>query len=192
MTFSLTKNDRRARIIIYVFSVVVFLAVTALERVTVDVDLGFDPHIFAAVNALINSIVAVLLVAGIITAKRGLYTTHKNIMLTAILLSVLFLISYILHHLFAGSTLYGDLDKNGIVTDLEKAEAGTMRYIYFFLLGTHILLAGISLPFILFTSYRALINENAAHRKIAKVTWPMWFYVAVSGPIVYLMISRYY
>jgi len=192
MTFSLTKNDRRARIIIYVFSVVVFLAVTALERVTVDVDLGFDPHIFAAVNALINSIVAVLLVAGIITAKRGLYTTHKNIMLTAILLSVLFLISYILHHLFAGSTLYGDLDKNGIVTDLEKAEAGTMRYIYFFLLGTHILLAGISLPFILFTSYRALINENAAHRKIAKITWPMWFYVAVSGPLVYLMISRYY
>jgi len=192
MTFNLTKNDRRARIIIYVFSVVVFLAVTALERVTLDVDLGFDPHIFAAVNALINSIVAVLLVAGIITAKRGLYTTHKNIMLSAIFLSVFFLVSYILHHLFAGSTFYGDLDKNGIVTDLEKAEAGSMRYVYFFLLGTHILLAGISLPFILFTAYRALINENRAHRKLAKITWPMWFYVAVSGPIVYFMISRYY
>lgn len=132
MTFSLTKNDRKARILIYVFSVVVFLAVTALERVTLNVDLGFDPHIFAAINALINSIVAVLLVAGIITAKRGLYTKHKNIMLTAILLSVLFLVSYILHHLFAGSTLYGDLDKNGIVTELEKAEAGSMRYVYFF------------------------------------------------------------
>ncbi len=192
MTFSLTKNDRRARIIIYVFSVVVFLAVTALERVTLNVNLGFDPHVFAATNAIINSVVAVLLVAGIITAKRGAYTTHKNIMLTAILLSVLFLVSYILHHLFAGSTLYGDLDKNGIVTDLEKAEAGSMRYVYFFLLGTHILLAGISLPFILFTAYRALINENRAHRKLARITWPMWFYGAVYGPIVYLMISRYY
>ncbi len=192
MTFSLTKNDRRARIIIYVFSVVVFLAVTALERVTLNVNLGFDPHVFAATNAIINSVVAVLLVAGIITAKRGAYTTHKNIMLTAILLSVLFLVSYILHHLFAGSTLYGDLNKNGIVTDLEKAEAGSMRYVYFFLLGTHILLAGLSLPFILFTAYRALINENRAHRKLAKITWPMWFYVAVSGPIVYLIISRYY
>jgi putative membrane protein len=192
MTYSLTKNDRKAKIIIYAFSVVVFLAVTALERVTLNVNLGFDPHVFAATNAIINSVVAVLLVAGIITAKRGAYTTHKNIMLTAILLSVLFLVSYILHHLFAGSTLYGDLNKNGIVTDLEKAEAGSMRYVYFFLLGTHILLAGLSLPFILFTAYRALINENRAHRKLAKITWPMWFYVAVSGPIVYLIISRYY
>jgi putative membrane protein len=67
-----------------------------------------------------------------------------------------------------------------------------MRYLYFFLLGTHILLAGISLPFILFTAYRALINENDRHRKIAKITWPLWFYVALTGPIVYLMISKYY
>lgn len=192
MIFSLTKNDRKAKIIIYVFSVVVFLAVTVLEKITLDVDLGFNPHVFAAGNAIINSMVALLLVAGIITAQRGLYTTHKNIMLSAIFLSVFFLVSYILHHLFAGSTFYGDLDKNGIVSEIEKAEAGSMRYIYFFLLGTHILLAGISLPFILFTAYRALINENAAHRKIAKITWPMWFYVAVSGPLVYLMISRYY
>ncbi len=107
-------------------------------------------------------------------------------------LSAIFLISYILHHLFAGSTFYGDLDRNGVVSELEKEGAGGLRYVYFFLLGTHILLAGISLPFILFTAYRALILENAAHRKLAKITWPMWFYVAVSGPIVYLMISRYY
>ncbi len=83
MIFSLTKNDRKAKIIIYTFSVVVFLAVTALEKITLDVDLGFNPHVFAATNAIINSMVAVLLVAGIITAQRGLYTTHKNIMLSA-------------------------------------------------------------------------------------------------------------
>ncbi len=62
----------------------------------------------------------------------------------------------------------------------------------FFILGTHILLAGVSLPYILFTAYRALIGENAIHRKLAKITWPMWFYVAVTGPIVYWMISKYY
>ncbi|MBA2746621.1 MAG: DUF420 domain-containing protein, partial [Flavisolibacter sp.] len=143
-------------------------------------------------NAVINSIVAILLVAGLIAAKKGNYTAHRNIMLTAIILSVIFLITYILHHLFAGSTWYGDLDKNGIVDEAEKAVAGSMRYIYFVILGTHILLAGVSLPFILFSAYRALTGENAKHRKLAKVTWPMWFYVAVSGPVVYLMISRFY
>jgi len=186
------KNDRKAKILIWTFSIVIFIAVTALERVTLDVDLPFDPHIFALTNAIINSIVAVLLVAGIITAKRRMFTTHKNIMLTAIILSAIFLLTYIAHHLFAGSTWYGDTDGNGIVEEAEKTAAGAMRYIYFALLGTHILLAGISLPFILFTAYRALINENTAHRKLAKITWPMWFYVAVSGPLVYWMISRYY
>jgi len=192
MNLTIEKNDRKASILIIIFSVVVFVAVTVLERVTLNVNLGFNPHFFALINAAINSIVAVLLVVGLIAAKRRAYTTHKNIMLTAITLSVLFLITYILHHLFAGSTWYGDADKNGVVDAAEKASAGLMRYIYFFLLGTHILLAGVSLPFILFTAYRALINENAKHRRIAKITWPLWFYVALTGPIVYAMISRYY
>ena len=192
MSLTLSKNDRTARWVIWIFSVVVFFAVTALERVTLDVSLGFDPHLFALVNALINSTVAILLVAGLVAAKQRRLTTHRNIMLTAIALSVVFLVTYILHHLFAGSTLYGDLDRNGFVDEVEKAAAGNSRYVYFFFLGTHILLAGISLPFILFTAYRALINENDRHRKIAKITWPLWFYVAVTGPIVYWMISRYY
>jgi putative membrane protein len=192
MNLGLTKNDRKANILIYTFSIIVFVAVTALERVTLDVDLGFNPHIFAQLNAIINSVVAVLLAAGLISAKRGNFNLHRNIMITAILLSVVFLVSYILHHLFAGSTLYGDTDRNGIVDASEKLASGNWRMIYLIFLGTHILLAGISLPFILFTAYRALINENARHRKIAKITWPMWFYVALTGPIVYLMISRYY
>lgn len=192
MNLTLEKNDRKARVLIYTFSAVVFITVTALERVTLPVDLGFDPHVLALVNAVINSVVAVLLVAGLVTAKRRLFKTHKNIMLAAIFLSVIFLLTYIAHHLFAGSTWYGDADKNGIVSEAEKAAVGWSRSAYFFLLGTHILLAGVSLPFILFTAYRALINENAAHRKIAKITWPLWFYVAVTGPVVYLMISRFY
>lgn len=192
MNISLAKNDKKARILIFSFSAIIFVAVTALERVTLDVSLGFDPHIFALINAVINSIVSVLLLAGLYTARTRRLTTHKNIMLTAIILSVIFLVTYIAHHLFAGSTLYGDTDHNGIVSATEKASAGSMRYVYFFLLGTHITLAGISLPFILFTAYRALINENERHRKIAKVTWPLWFYVAITGPVVYWMIRAYY
>lgn len=192
MNLVLDKNDKKARVLIFTFSAIVFLAVTILEKVTVNVNIGFNPHLLALVNAIINSVVAVLLVAGLVMAKQGNYKTHKNIMLTAMGLSILFLIAYIAHHLFAGSTLYGDADRNGIVSEAEKAASGSSRIVYIILLSTHIFLAGISLPFILFTAYRALIGENAAHRKLAKITWPLWFYVAVTGPIVYWMISKYY
>lgn len=192
MNIALAKNDKKARWLILSFSVVIFLAVTALERVTLNVQLGFDPHVFALVSAVINSAVALLLIAGLLLAKKGAYRAHRNIMLTAIVLSGVFLLSYIAHHLFSGSTLYGDLDRNGIVDEGEKTIAGLSRLLYRILLSTHILLAGISLPFILFTAYRALTGENAAHRKLARITWPMWFYVAVTGPVVYWMISRYY
>jgi putative membrane protein len=192
MNLVLQKNDRKARTLIFIFSAVVFLAVSALGRFKLNVNLGFDEHIFATANAFINSIVAILLVAGIITAKNGKYTRHRNIMLLAMGLSILFLVSYICHHLFAGEVRFGDSNHDGQLSAAEAAAVGSMRYIYYILLGTHIVLAGIVLPFILFTAYRALINENSAHRRLAKITWPMWFYVAVTGPIVYLMISPYY
>jgi len=189
---SLPRNDRKARWIILSFSVVICIVVTLLEGVTLNVNLGFNPHVFAAINAGINSVVSLLLLAGLITARRGAYTAHRRIMMTAIVLSVLFLATYVLHHLFAGSTWYGDTDRNGVVDAAEKAAAGTARMVYFVLLGTHILLAGVSLPFILFTAYRALSGDYARHRRLARITWPLWFYVAVSGPLVYFMISRYY
>jgi putative membrane protein len=192
MMLTLTKNDKRARVIIFSFSIVVFILISALGKYKLNVNLGFDEHIFAKANAVINSIVAVLLLAGLFFAKTRRYTTHRNIMLTAMALSVLFLLSYVLHHLFAGEARFGDMNHDGIVSEAEKLTAGSVRYFYYVLLSTHILLAGIVLPFILFTAYRALINENAAHRKLAKITWPIWFYVAASGPVVYLMIRAYY
>ena len=111
MNIGLQKNDRRASWLIWIFSVVIFIAVTALERVTIEVDLGFNPHVFALMNAVINSVVALLLLVGLFAAKARRLVLHKNIMLAAIMLSVVFLVTYVLHHLFAGSTLYGDLDK---------------------------------------------------------------------------------
>lgn len=192
MLLGITKNDKKARTLILLVSVIVFIAVAFLGRVKMNVDLGFDEHIFAKLNAVINSIVAVLLVAGLINAKRRNLKTHRNIMLAAMVLSLLFLVSYICHHLFAGEAKFGDADHNGIVTATEKAAVGSLRYVYYLILGTHIILAAIILPFILFTAYRALINENEAHRKLAKITWPIWFYVAVTGPIIYFLINPYY
>ena len=192
MTLSIRKNDKKARVLILIVSIIVFAAIVLLSRVKLDVNLGFDPHVFAMANAVINTAVTLLLLLGLYMAKKGQYETHKKIMLAALLLSVLFLVSYICHHLFAGETKFGDIDGNGIVSASEKQQGGSLRFIYYILLGTHIPLAGIVLPFILFTAYRGLINERAAHRKLAKLTWPIWFYVAITGPIIYLMISPYY
>ncbi len=108
------------------------------------------------------------------------------------LLSILFLVSYICHHLLAGETRFGDVNHDGIVSEIEKANAGSSRIIYYILLGTHIPLAGIILPFILFTAYRSLIGEYERHKKLARITWPLWLYVAVTGVVVYIMISGYY
>ncbi len=192
MNLQIPRNDKKAKLLIFLFSALVFLIVALTERFKVHVVLGFDVHLFARANAVINSIVAVLLIAGLLSAKSKLYNAHKYIMLISILLSVVFLISYICHHLFAGETKFGDLNHDGILSTEEKLGAGYTLIIYYILLSTHILVAGIVLPFILFTAYRALIQEYAVHRRIAKLTWPMWFYVACTGPVVYIMISPYY
>ena len=113
-------------------------------------------------------------------------------MLTALVLSVLFLVSYIAHHLLAGEAKFGDADHDGILSNAELAQVSTIRIVYLVILFTHIFLAAVILPFILFTAYRALISEYNAHKKLARYTWPLWFYVAVTGPIIYWLISPYY
>ncbi len=189
---TLEKNDSRAKLVIWIVSIVVFGAVAFLSKFKLDVDPGFNPHAFALINAVINSAVTILLLAGLVTVKQGKYKVHRSIMITAILLSVLFLVSYIGHHLLAGETKFGDANLDGIVSEEEKAAVGGWRTFYYVLLITHIPLAAIILPFILFTAYRALIGEYDKHKRLTRITWPIWFYVAVSGVIVYLMISPYY
>lgn len=186
------KNDKKARILIFTFSAIVFAAIILLSRITLNVNLEFDVHLFAKANATINSLVAILLIAALITVKNKKYVLHKKMMLAAMLLSILFLVSYICHHLFAGETRFGDVNHDGIITDIEKAAVGSTRIIYYIILGTHIPLAGIILPFILFSAYRALTGEFDKHKKLVRVTWPIWFYVAVTGVVVYLMINPYY
>jgi len=186
------KNDKKAKWLIIVFSAVVFAAVMALGRVQLQVNLGFDVHLFAWANAIINTLVAFFLLVALLAVKRKNYKLHRNIMLSAMLLSVLFLLSYICHHLFAGETRFGDINHDGLVDEMEKAGAGSSRLIYYIILGTHIPLAGLILPFILFSAYRALIGEYDRHKKLARITWPIWFYVAVTGVVVYWMISPYY
>ena len=174
----LQRNDKLAYQVIGLLSVVVFLVVVSLGRFKLtNVELGFDPHIFAKINAAINSTVSVLLILGLYLVKQRKYEAHRNAMFAAIALSSLFLVSYILHHLFTMDTHFGG--------------QGTIRYFYYPLLISHIILAAVILPFILLTAYRALTADFQAHKKIAKFTFPVWLYVSISGVLVYLLISPY-
>ncbi len=172
-------NDKLAYSLIGVFSVVVFLVIVSLGRIKfTGLELGFDPRIFAKINAVINSTVSICLILGLVFIKNKNYEKHRSAMLTAMVLSFFFLLSYIAHHLLTGDTHFGG--------------EGLARYIYFPLLISHIVLAAVILPFILFTTYRALTADFRAHKKIARITFPIWLYVSISGVLVYLMISPYY
>jgi putative membrane protein len=175
---SISVVEKVAKRWIWIFSAVVLSLILVLSRVQVAAPQGLDVHVFALANAVINSLVSMLLLVGLFTAKAGNWSLHRKAMTSALVLSVLFLISYILHHLFAGDTHFGG--------------TGAIKAFYYFILATHIPLAGLSLPFILLTAYRGLRADHPAHRKMARRVWPVWFYVSVTGVIVYLMISPYY
>lgn len=172
------KNDKKAKTLIYSISAVLFLMITALGRVKLNIDPGFDIRIFALANAVINSLVTILLILALVAVKAKRYLLHKRLIITALFLSILFLISYVAHHLLAGETKFGG--------------DGFIRYLYYFVLMTHIPLAAVVLPFIMFSAYNGLTGDFEKHRKIAKITWPLWLYVAVTGPVLYLLISPYY
>jgi putative membrane protein len=174
----LNTPEAPAKRLIWVLSGVVFLAVVVLNRVQLPAPEGMDVHLFARVNAILNSTVSLLLLAGLFTARAGKWALHRRVMLGAMVLSVLFLLSYITHHLFAGDTPFGG--------------EGWVRPVYYFILITHIILAAVSLPFILITAYKALSGRYPEHRKLARRVWPVWFYESVTGVVVYLMISPYY
>lgn len=176
---TIQKNDKKAKRYIGIFSVIVFCVIVALGKFKLtQVDLGFNPHVFGLIGAVINSFVALILITALIAVKRQYYVLHKKLMITALILSILFLCAYISHNLFAGETKFGG--------------TGAIRTVYLVILATHIVLAAVMLPIILYTAYRGLTGEWAKHKKIARITWPLWLYIAISGPVIYCMISPYY
>jgi len=161
--------------IIVVLSIVIPLAVAGLFGVKLDLDLPvFLPPIYATINA----ITAAVLITAFWAIKNKKIDLHQKLMKSAIGLSALFLILYVLHHMTSNSTTYGG--------------EGIVKYVYFFILISHILLSIIVIPFVLITFVRGLTNDIERHKKIARITFPLWLYVTISGVVVYLMISPYY
>jgi len=150
--------------------------------------LSFLPPIYAS----INGVTALLLIMGIIAIKNGNRKVHKRMMTTAIACSLVFLVMYVAYHMTADSTVFGDVNHDGLLDTTEKTNAGSMRLVYLFILLTHIALSITIIPLVLFTYVRALAERFDKHKKLAKITFPLWLYVAVTGVVVYLMISPYY
>ena len=169
------KNKKYNRIIIVV-SILIPIVVAVLSRVRIPNVPSLD--ILPPIYATINGATAILLVVAVMQIKRGNKRKHQILMKINIMLSFLFLIMYIAYHVTSDMAIYGGV--------------GISRSIYYFILASHIILSGILVPLVLFTYKHAAVGQFDKHRKLAKITFPIWFYVAVTGVVVYLMISPYY
>ena len=161
---------------IVLLSVLIPVVVAVLFRVKIPnaEPLDFLPPIYATINGM----TAILLIVAVWATKNQNRILHERLMSIAILCSVLFLVMYVAYHMTSDSTPYGG--------------EGALRYVYFFILISHIILSIVIIPFVLITYVRAITNDIERHKKIAKYTFPLWLYVAISGVVVYLMISPYY
>ena len=172
----MSVEEKKYKRFITIVSIVIPLAVAALFGVKIpNVEpLSFLPPIYASINGL----TAVLLIASVVAIKKGNKKLHEQLNTTAIVCSALFLVMYVAYHMTSDSTKFGG--------------EGIIKYIYLFILLTHIVLSIIVIPFVLITFMRARLGKFPEHKKIAKITFPLWLYVAITGVVVYLMISPYY
>ncbi len=182
--------EKRLNLVAYIVSAAVLLLVLLMRRIKIDlgVDFSFLPPVIAGLNA----ITAVLLLFSLYFIKNGRITNHRQANYAALVCSALFLLCYVLYHFTTPEIRYGDFDHNGVVSADELARVSSSRTIYLVLLLTHIFLAAVILPFILLTFNRAYTGQYERHRRMARWVYPFWLYVAVSGPICYLMLRPFY
>jgi putative membrane protein len=183
-----TKHGIRKLII--ALSIVIPLVVAALFKVKIE---GYDWHFLPSIYACINGLTAILLVLALVAIKQKKISLHEAIIKVCMVLSVLFLLCYIAYHMTSDPTVYGDLNGSGELEQYElKTLSSASKIAYYLILITHIILSVAVIPMVLFSYLYAWEGKYDKHRKWTKITWPLWFYVAASGVVVYLMISPYY
>ena len=182
-------NEKKYKRFAIIISIVLPIAVALLFSVKIEgFNLGFLPSIYAT----INGITALVLLSAYFAIKKGKRILHKNLINTAVSLSIGFLVLYVIYHATSDSTKYGDLDGNKIVDDIEQSKIASTVILYRIILISHILLSVIITPFVCFTYLRGWLGDYEGHKKLTRITFPLWMYVAVSGVVVYFMISPYY
>ncbi|HEY9002276.1 MAG TPA: DUF420 domain-containing protein [Mucilaginibacter sp.] len=175
-------------------SIFVFLVVLILNRHLIPAPATIPSFIvyLPKLNAIINGTCTILLLTTFYFIKQGNITVHKRINIVTFCLSALFLVSYILFHYLNPETRFGDINGDGILSPDEKATVGNIRYVYYVILTSHIILAAGVLPLILLSFYRGLQMQVEKHKKLVRWTFPIWLYVTITGVIVYFMIAPYY
>lgn len=187
------ENSKALKTIIISICVVVPLLVAILSFLPGSAkDWGIDTSFLPTLNAIINSLTAVLLIAALVAIKNKNITLHKNLMFASLGLGAVFLLSYVAYHATTVSVMYGDSNHDGVLGDAERLAVGGMRTSYLILLASHILLSIVVLPFVLFAVYFALTERIGRHKSIVKFAFPVWLYISISGVLVYYMISPYY
>jgi putative membrane protein len=168
--------EKKLNLLAYVVSAVVLLLVGLMRRVKID--LGIDFHFLPPIHASLNALTAVILILALYFIKNKQVENHRKAIYAAMICSALFLVSYVLYHFTTPETRFGGV--------------GTIRTLYFILLLTHVVLAAAILPFILLTFTRAYTRQFDRHKKMARWVFPLWLYVAITGPVCYLMLKPYY
>src|ERR1700712_293828 len=175
-------------------SIAVFLVVLILNRHLIPAPAVIPPFIvyLPKLNAILNGTCSILLLTSLYFIKQRNIAVHKRINILTFCLSSIFLVSYILFHYLNPETRFGDLNGDGILSPEEKAAVGNVRYVYYVILTSHIILAAGVLPLILLSFYRGLQMQVEKHKKLVRWAFPIWLYVTVTGVIVYFMIAPYY
>jgi putative membrane protein len=168
--------EKKLTIASIIVSIAVLILVGVMRRVKID--LGVDFSFLPPIHALLNTGAAIALIVALLRIKRKDIQGHRNAIFAAMIFSALFLVCYVLYHFTTEETKY--------------CGEGTMKTVYFIILFSHIILAGLSLPFILITFSRGISYNVESHKKIARIVYPIWLYVAVTGPICYLMLKPCY
>jgi putative membrane protein len=172
----------------------VFLVVLILNRHLIPAPATIPSFIvyLPKLNAILNGTCSILLLISLYFIKQKNIVMHKRINILTFCLSSLFLVSYILFHYLNTETRFGDLNGDGVLSPEERAAVGNIRYVYYVILTSHIILAAAVLPLVLLSFYRGLQMQVAKHKKLVRWTFPIWLYVTVTGVIVYFMIAPYY
>lgn len=184
--------SKKLGIAAWILTATILLIVGLMRRVKIPLPEGVDFSFLPPFHAAVNAAAAVVLVIAFIAVMKGRIALHRRMIMMAMGLSVLFLLSYVAYHFTSNEVKFGDVNLDGVVDAAEKVRVGGMRTVYLLLLASHIVLAAVSLPFILFTFIAGWTNRFTSHRKLARWVFPIWLYVAVTGPVCYWMLRPYY
>jgi putative membrane protein len=184
--------SKKLGIVAWILTAAVLALVGLMRRVKIPLPEGMDLSFLPPFHAAVNAAAAVVLVIAFIAVMKGRIALHRRMIMMAMGLSVLFLLSYVAYHFTSNEVKFGDVNLDGFVDDTERARVGGLRTVYLLLLASHIILAAVSLPFILFTFIAGWTNRFTAHRRLARWVFPIWLYVAITGPVCYWMLRPYY